>query len=49
MVAVKEENLDLAKGLYAVFETSIGEMVCKLEENEKGSRNCEEFRRPGNR
>jgi peptidyl-prolyl cis-trans isomerase A (cyclophilin A) len=29
---IKEENLGLGKGLYAVLETSLGEMVCKLEE-----------------
>ena len=29
---VTEENLGLGKGLYAVFETTQGEMICKLEE-----------------
>lgn len=32
MTAVAEENLGLGKGLYAVFETSLGEMICRLEE-----------------
>jgi peptidyl-prolyl cis-trans isomerase A (cyclophilin A) len=29
---VAEENLGLGKGLYAVFETTLGEMICRLEE-----------------
>jgi peptidyl-prolyl cis-trans isomerase A (cyclophilin A) len=30
---VSEEKLGLGKGLYAVFETNRGEMVCRLEES----------------
>lgn len=29
---ISQENLGLGQGLYAVFETSLGEMICKLEE-----------------
>lgn len=29
---MQEENLGLGKGLYAIFDTSMGEMICKLEE-----------------
>jgi peptidyl-prolyl cis-trans isomerase A (cyclophilin A) len=32
MAPVSEENLGFAKGLYAVFNTTLGEMVCRLEE-----------------
>lgn len=32
MAPIKEENLGLGKGLYAIFETTLGEIVCKLEE-----------------
>lgn len=32
MAAVEEKNLGLGKGLYAVFETTQGEFVAKLEE-----------------
>ncbi len=32
MTAVSEENLGMPKGLYAVFETSLGDMICRLEE-----------------
>jgi peptidyl-prolyl cis-trans isomerase A (cyclophilin A) len=32
MTSIVEENLGLGKGLYAVFETSIGNMICRLEE-----------------
>lgn len=30
--AIEEQKLGLGKGLYAIFETSQGEMVCRLEE-----------------
>src|SRR5688500_15701702 len=30
--SIQEENLGLGKGLYAVFETNKGEIVCRLEE-----------------
>lgn len=29
---VSEENLGLGKGLYAIFDTTVGEMIAKLEE-----------------
>lgn len=29
---IQEQNLGLGKGLYAIFETSAGEMICKLED-----------------
>ncbi|MFZ9596680.1 MAG: peptidylprolyl isomerase [Bdellovibrionia bacterium] len=32
MTGIIEQNLGLGKGLYAVFETTLGEMVCRLEE-----------------
>jgi peptidyl-prolyl cis-trans isomerase A (cyclophilin A) len=32
MAGVTEENLNLGKGLYAVFETTVGELICQLEE-----------------
>ena len=32
MTKITEENLGLGKGLYAVIETTLGDMVCKLEE-----------------
>jgi peptidyl-prolyl cis-trans isomerase A (cyclophilin A) len=32
MTGITEENLGLGKGLYAIFETNHGEMVCRLEE-----------------
>jgi len=32
MSAIGEENLGLKKGLYAVFETTLGEITCVLEE-----------------
>lgn len=32
MTQITEENLGLGKGLYAVFETSIGALTCQLEE-----------------
>ncbi len=32
MMQVVEENLGLGKGLYAVFETSLGQMTCRLED-----------------
>ncbi len=32
MASISEENLGLGKGLYAVFETTVGQMICKLEE-----------------
>lgn len=32
MAKVVEENLGLGKGLYAVFETSLGQMICRLED-----------------
>lgn len=32
MASIAEENLGLGKGLYAIFSTTMGEMVCKLEE-----------------
>ncbi len=32
MSAVVEENLNLPQGLYAVFETTCGDMICQLEE-----------------
>ena len=32
MASISEENLGLEKGLYAVFETTLGDMVCRLEE-----------------
>jgi peptidyl-prolyl cis-trans isomerase A (cyclophilin A) len=32
MMNVIEENLGLGKGLYAIFETSLGKMTCRLEE-----------------
>ena len=32
MKAVVEKNLGFGKGLYAVFETTLGQMVCRLEE-----------------
>lgn len=32
MAEILEENLGLGKGLYAVFETTHGDMICKLEE-----------------
>lgn len=32
MVTIQEEKLGLGAGLYAVFETSMGEVVCQLEE-----------------
>lgn len=32
MAGITEEKLGLGKGLYAVFETSLGELVCKLED-----------------
>jgi peptidyl-prolyl cis-trans isomerase A (cyclophilin A) len=32
MTAVVEKKLGLEKGLYAVFETTMGEIVCQLEE-----------------
>jgi len=32
MASITEENLGLGKGLYAVFETTLGELVCQLEE-----------------
>ena len=32
MAGIQEENLGLGKGLYAVLETTVGEMVLKLEE-----------------
>lgn len=31
-MAIQEENLNLPKGLYAIFETTLGEMTCRLEE-----------------
>ena len=31
-MTVKEETLGLGKGLYAIFETTLGEMICRLEE-----------------
>ena len=31
-MAIEERNLGLGKGLYAVFDTSSGEIVCRLEE-----------------
>ena len=33
MTQVVEENLGLGKGLYAIFETSLGKMTCRLEED----------------
>ena len=30
--SIAEENLGCGKGLFAVFETSVGEMICQLEE-----------------
>jgi peptidyl-prolyl cis-trans isomerase A (cyclophilin A) len=32
MAQIAEENLGLGKGLYAIFDTSMGEMICRLEE-----------------
>jgi len=32
MSLIVEENLGLGKGLYAVFETSLGDLICQLEE-----------------
>lgn len=32
MTPITEESLGLGKGLYAVFDTTLGELVCKLEE-----------------
>jgi peptidyl-prolyl cis-trans isomerase A (cyclophilin A) len=32
MVTTSTENLGLGKGLYAVFETTVGKIVCRLEE-----------------
>src|SRR3954465_3518322 len=32
MAAITEENLNLGKGLYAIFDTTLGEMICRLEE-----------------
>jgi peptidyl-prolyl cis-trans isomerase A (cyclophilin A) len=32
MTAITEENLNLKKGLYAVFETTVGDLICSLEE-----------------
>ena len=32
MTPITEEKLGLGKGLYAVFETTKGDMICKLEE-----------------
>ncbi|OFZ55922.1 MAG: hypothetical protein A2428_02000 [Bdellovibrionales bacterium RIFOXYC1_FULL_54_43] len=29
---IEQENLGLGKGLYAIFETSMGDMICRLEE-----------------
>jgi hypothetical protein len=29
---IQNENLGLGKGLYAIFETTLGKMVCRLEE-----------------
>jgi peptidyl-prolyl cis-trans isomerase A (cyclophilin A) len=31
-MAIEQKNLGLGKGLYAVFDTTLGEMVCRLEE-----------------
>ncbi len=33
MTGITEENLGLGKGLYAVFDTNLGEMICRLEES----------------
>ena len=43
----EQANLGLGKGLYAVFETSQGEMICRLEE-EKNTRNRPKLRRLSN-
>lgn len=32
MAPILEKSLGLGKGLYAVFETTLGEMICKLED-----------------
>lgn len=32
MKSISEENLGLGKGLYAIFDTTLGEMICRLEE-----------------
>jgi len=32
MSAITQENLGLGKGLYAIFDTTYGEIVCRLEE-----------------
>jgi peptidyl-prolyl cis-trans isomerase A (cyclophilin A) len=32
MTPITEEKLGLGKGLYAIFETTLGDIVCVLEE-----------------